>query len=331
MLKKFIISLVILCSSVLSVQAQAYCVITTGNKRVIAEENMHQKQSVASISKIMTAVIAIEKGNLDETWTVTKEILKVNGSSIYLKPGQKVSLKSLLYGLMLRSGNDAAVEIALMIAGDIETFVKMMNEKAKEIGMQNTFFNNPSGLDDDSDGNISTPYDMALLMSYAMQLPIFQEINRAKFYDTEWNYRWMNKNKLLFQYDKATGGKTGFTEKAGRTLVTSAAFEGLETIVVTFNVKNDFDFHKNEHERVFQNYSAYKLIDAGSYTLDKQTYVIDSPIFIPVKKEGEDLMIRSNLRDGKFIIEVGYDDASITQPIIISNTNENNNRNGWLF
>lgn len=176
-------------------------------------KNKDDKQSVASISKIMTAVIAIEHGKLDEAFTVDEEINKAYGSSVYLKQGQTVTLRDLLYALMLRSGNDAAVEIAKHVSGSQEAFVEAMNQKAAEIGMSNTTFSNPSGLDEEDGGNISTANDMAILMSYAMKNKEFRTITGSKYYTTDWNMRWKNKNRLLFDYPFTIGGKTGFTKK----------------------------------------------------------------------------------------------------------------------
>ena len=151
---------------------------------------------------------------------------------------------------MLRSGNDAALAIAKYVGGDVETFVKMLNEKAREIGMKNTTFNNPSGLDEKK-GNMSTAYDMALLMSYAIKNDEFKKIVGTKKHTVKTNmnyYSWTNKNKLLFNYKYTTGGKTGFTEIARRTLVTSASKNNINLVAVTLNDGNDFYDHINMYE-----------------------------------------------------------------------------------
>ena len=132
------------------------------SNRILYAKDIHNVRSVASISKIMTAIVAIENGKLEKKITIGDEIDKAYGSGIYIKKGEKLTLENLLYGLMLRSGNDAALAIAHNVGGSVSKFVEMMNEMANKIGMKNTTFNNPSGLDEE-DGNFSTAYDMALL------------------------------------------------------------------------------------------------------------------------------------------------------------------------
>ena len=151
---------------------------------------------------------------------------------------------------MLRSGNDAALTIASYVGGNVDEFVKKMNEKAQEIGMKNTVFNNPSGLDQEK-GNYSTAYDMAILTSYAMKNETYRKIVSTKSYKVKTNmnfYSWINKNKLLHTHKYSTGGKTGFTEIARRTLVTTASKDGVNLVAVTLNDGNDFNDHKNMFE-----------------------------------------------------------------------------------
>lgn len=289
------------------IKADSYCVLIDGDNRVVEEKDMHKTQSVASISKIMTAVIALEQGNLDDTWTCGKELKQAYGSMIYLKEGQEVSLRSLLYGLMLRSGNDAALEIALHISKSEDAFVKEMNKKAKEIGMLNTTFHNASGLDETDGGNISSAYDMSLLMSYAMKKKEFRTITGSTYYESEWNYRWKNKNKLLFDYPFTNGGKTGFTKQAGRTLVTSAQYDGVESIVVTLKTNDDFNFHKQKHQEVFQQFKEITLLKKGTYTIDQKKITIKEPIVVSVKQDGtEKIATDSHFEDGNFIVEVTH-------------------------
>ena len=152
----------------LETNATASILMDTDNNRILYANNIHKVRSIASISKIMTAIVAIESGKLDETVTVGDEIKKAYGSGIYIQIGENIKLLDLLYGLMLRSGNDAALTIASYVGGNVDEFVKKMNEKAQEIGMKNTVFNNPSGLDQEK-GNYSTAYDMAIITSYAMK------------------------------------------------------------------------------------------------------------------------------------------------------------------
>lgn len=226
-------------------------------------------------TKIMTAVLAIESGNLDDKIVVDDVISSAYGSAIYLQKGEELTLRDLVYGLMLRSGNDAALAIAKYVGGNVDHFVEMMNNKASEIGMKNTQFNNPHGLDADK-GNFSTAYDMAILTSYAMQLPEYKLITGTKSYSLKTNknvYKWNNKNKLLKMYKYTTGGKTGFTDKARRTLVTTASYNNVNLVVVTLNDGNDFVDHMNLFKYGFDNYVNYEIIKSGNiYIYDDYFY-----------------------------------------------------------
>ncbi|MFA5604120.1 MAG: D-alanyl-D-alanine carboxypeptidase family protein [Bacilli bacterium] len=245
-----------------STSAECGILMDQNSKRIMYEKNIHKVKSVASISKIMTAVIAIESNQLDKIVVIDDEILKAYGSAIYIKIGEKMSLLDLVYGLMLRSGNDAALAIANSVYGSVEQFVVKMNKKAKEIGMKNTVFNNPSGLDNEK-GNYSTAYDMAILTSYAMTNDVFKKITGTKRHVVKTNmnvYEWINKNKLLSLYKYTTGGKTGFTEIAKRTLVTTASKDNLELVAVTFNDGNDFYDHQALFEEGFETYKNYNIL-----------------------------------------------------------------------
>ena len=287
------------------VQAESYVVMSGDDNTILQDKNKDEIQSVASISKIMTCILAIEYGNLDDEFKVDKEVLAAYGSSIYLKQGQIVSLKDLLYGLMLRSGNDAAVEIANHVAGSNEKFVKLMNEKASEIGMRNTVFHNPSGLDEKDEGNLSTAHDMAVLMSYAMRNEVFKTISASRYYTSSWNLRWQNKNKLLFDYPFTTGGKTGFTSKAGRTLVSTAEHEGIKSIVVTLNMKDDFSFHKEKHTEVFQTIEVVTLLKKGDISVNGKKVHIDKEIRITLSKDRTDkLHIQTHFEGNIFVLEI---------------------------
>lgn len=304
-MKKGILCIGLFFLMITNVQAESYCVMSGDEHEVIEEKDMHKAQSVASISKIMTAIVAIEQGNLADTWKVSDAILKVEGSSLYLQVGQQVSLESLLYGLMLRSGNDAAVEIAMHISGDIDSFVEAMNEKAKEIGMHDTLFHNPSGLDESDGGNISSAYDMALLMCYAMKNTTFAKISGTQYYTTENNLRWKNKNKLVFEYPNTIGGKTGFTKKAGRTLVSAASDGATKSIVVSLQMSDDFAFHEQKHEEAKETIENYTLLEQGNYLLSGYEVMIDAPLVLALHKDGSDqLEITSTIEDGEYRVQV---------------------------
>ncbi|SER46027.1 D-alanyl-D-alanine carboxypeptidase family protein [Salipaludibacillus aurantiacus] len=236
--------------------------------RILFEKESNTRMRIASITKIMTAVLAIESGKMEETVTVSSRAFGTEGSSIYLTEGEKISLEDLVYGLMLRSGNDAAIAIAEHVGGSVEGFVYMMNEKAREIGMEETLFANPHGLDDHED-HYSTAYDMALLTQYAMKSPQYREISASKSYRSvtaEDRIRvFNNKNRLLTQlYKHSTGGKTGYTKRAKRTLVSTAEKEGMELIAVTINAPSDWHDHMNLFEWGFDSYEMSTLVKEGT-------------------------------------------------------------------
>ena len=279
-MKKLVLILLLLIPiNIKAYESSASCVVLMDmdSLNVIYGENMHDVRSVASISKIMTAIVAIENSGVNSTVTIGEEITKAYGSGIYIKQGEEITLESLLYGLMLRSGNDAALAIANYVGGDIDNFVEMMNEKAVEIGMKNTTFNNPHGLDENG-GNLSTAYDMALLTSYAMQNENYRKIVSTKKYTLRTNmnyYSWINKHKLLHSHNYITGGKTGFTDIAKRTLVTTASKDNINLVVVTLNDGNDFVDHINLFEEAFTNYSNYNILKKGEIEIIDENYYTD--------------------------------------------------------
>lgn len=298
----------LLCVNALPIQAasgEAYCVMAEDG-RVLMGENLHQVQSVASVSKIMTAVVALEHGLLGEELEAGAEIREALGSSIYLKEGEKMTLQDLLYGLMLRSGNDAAMVIACGLAKDIETFVGWMNDKAEQIGMNDSLFRNPSGLDEEDGGNLSSPYDMALLMRHAMSLPVFRAIVSCASYENARGQVWVNKNHLLDTYPYANGGKTGYTKQAGRTLVSSAEKEDLEAYIVTFRMSDDFAFHEEKYEEVFAAYDDVLILRPGTYAIAGKRYRIDADLRLCLK-QGEAYRAEEFMEAGNYCIETVVD------------------------
>ncbi len=273
--------------SITPIQATSYIVMEQSTNKIIEENNVHQTRSVASISKIMTAIVAIENVNLEDVVTIPKEINTVYGSMLYLKENDKIPIMDLLYGLMLRSGNDAAVSIAIHISKTVERFVDLMNQKAKILNMNNTIFKNPHGLDENDGGNISTAYDMALLHAYALNNPIYRQISSSKSYK---NYK--NKNRILTLCDYATGGKTGFTTKARRTLVTSAKQNDLELVIVTLNCGNDFYTHKNLYEYYFQEYVGVLALKAGKNYIDNYCLTVEKNYVFMVNKKHDNLYLK---------------------------------------
>ena len=270
-------------------------------KRVLVSKNMNKKKLIASTTKIMTGIIAVESGKFNKTVTVTDKVLESYGSNIYLSIGEKMKLKDMVYGLMMQSGNDAALMIADYLGGE-EKFVKMMNKKAKQIGMKNTTFSNPHGLDEKTK-NYSTAYDMALLMRYANSDPTFRKITGCKKHTVktdEKTYVWTNKNKLLYTYKYTTGGKTGYTDRARRTLVTSASNGNLDLIVVTLNDPNDFKNHKELYEYAFKSYSMEKIFDRNKINLPNKKIYAKDDYYYPITKEEKDLInINYKIKDKK--------------------------------
>lgn len=256
-------------------------------KRVLVSKNINKKMLIASTTKIMTAILAVESEKMNKMVTVTDKVLESYGSNIYLKPGEKMKLRDMVYGLMMQSGNDAALMISEYLGGE-EKFVQKMNNKAKEIGMINTIFNNPHGLDEKNE-NISTAYDMALLMGYANSYEEFKKITSCTKHTVTTNdktYVWKNKNKLLYTYKYTTGGKTGFTKKARRTLVTSASKNNMNLIAVTLNDNNDFKNHKQLYEYGFNNYSMEKVLDKNKvHFKNKKMYILDDFYYPITTKE----------------------------------------------
>ena len=281
--------------------ARSAILMDMDSTRILYEENINEVRSVASISKIMTAVVAIESGKLSDKVIIGDEINSSYGSGIYIKVGEEMTLRDLVYGLMLRSGNDAALAIAKYVGGSVENFVNIMNEKAKEIGMNNTEFNNPSGLDQE-DGNYSTAYDMAILTSYAMKLEDYKTITSTKKYTLTTNknvYSWINKNKLLSIYKYTTGGKTGFTEIAKRTLVSTATKDNTNLVVVTLNDGNDWQDHQNLFEYGFDNYTNLKILKKGNITIYNDDYYDDYKLYI----ENDYYYLLSNSEEGNLIFK----------------------------
>lgn len=251
-----------------NVSAETAILMDVESGRVLYEKAADKKMRIASITKIMTAILAIESGKMDEKVKVSSRAVHAEGSSIYLKQGEKIKLEDLVYGLMLRSGNDAAVAIAEHVGGSVEGFVFLMNQKAQEIGMRNTVFANPHGLDD-HENHFSTAYDMALLTKYAMGNETYRKISGTKKHrapnpDEKWDRSWKNKNKLLTGlYQYSTGGKTGYTKRAKRTLVSTASKDGHDLIAVTLNGPNDWNDHIAMFEWGFAKYNLESIVEKG--------------------------------------------------------------------
>ncbi len=252
LLKKIIFSLFFLflfsfsafCVSEPEISAQSAVLINADTKEIVFEKNANTQRSMASTTKIMTSLIAIESGKLGSI--VTAADFAAEGTSIGLKDGYKLTLNNLVYGMLLESGNDAARLTANFLAGDEENFARLMNNKAKKIGMTSTNFVTASGLD--SELHYSTAYDMALLGAYAVSNPIFKEICSTKritveFIEPKISYTYSNHNRLLTSCEGVFGIKTGFTKKSGRCLVSACERDGVTLVAVTLNAPNDWKDH----------------------------------------------------------------------------------------
>ncbi|WLR53249.1 D-alanyl-D-alanine carboxypeptidase family protein [Bacillus tianshenii] len=276
-----------------STSAQSSILMEQESGRVLYEKDIDTPRRIASITKIMTAVLAVESGKLDDIVKVSKRAEGTEGSSLYLRAGDEIKLEDLVFGLMLRSGNDAAVAIAEHVGGSLEGFVHMMNEKAAEIGMTNTVFANPHGLDD-AENHYSTAYDMALLTRYAMQNEDYKKIAGTKSHRSDGFGVWRNKNKLLTSlYEPCTGGKTGFTKRAGRTLVTTASKDGENLIAVTLRASNDWQDHETMYEWGFKTFDKKVVLKEGKLSnIDDDFYkghaTVKREVTYPLTKKEEE-------------------------------------------
>ena len=225
----------------LDVTARSAILYDPISETALFEKDADEKRPMASTTKIMTAVCALDSCKLSQTIEIKKEYTLVEGSSMYLKPGEQITMEGLLHGLLLLSGNDAAEAIAGYLSGSNAAFAKRMNEKARELALTNTNFENPSGLD--GKNHYTTARDLARLAAYAMDIPEFRAITAKKQYSTG-TRSMKNHNRLLWEYAGADGVKTGFTKKSGRCLVSSAEQNGRRLIVVTLNAPNDWRDHK---------------------------------------------------------------------------------------
>lgn len=292
--------------------AKSTIVMDIDSGRVLYEKNANEPRLIASITKIMTAVVAIENGNLDKEIVVGEEVSKMYGSNIYIKVGEKLTIRDLLYGLILRSGNDSAVTIAVNVAGSEEKFVSLMNKKAKQLNMKNTIFRNVTGLDDDSQ-NKSTAYDMALLSRYANTLLDYIEISGTKKYKIQTNYQpyiWNNRNKLLKSYKYATGGKTGYTPKAGHTFVSSASNDNLRLTIVSLDDNNMYLNHEELYDYYFSNYNNELIIDKNNMNFrDNSNCYLKKNFYYPLQK--------SEINDIKTIVNIYNNKSDICGEVIV--------------
>lgn len=312
------ITLIILCLPIPSLcappenSAKAAVVMEVETGRVLYEKNAHEKLPMASTTKIMTAILAIENSNLSDIVTVSPRASGIEGSSLYLAAGEKLTIKQLLYGLMLRSGNDAAFAIAEHVGETAENFADMMNKKAREIGAMDTNFVNPHGLHHED--HYTTAYDLALISAYAMKNPIFREIVSTKYYKIPWEGQpWdrvlMNKNALLWDYEGANGIKTGYTKAARRCLASAAYRDNMQLVAVVLDCQPWFDDSAALLDYGFSHYDMKKLFQKGDVVGEvpvkngfqkKVELIVKDDISIPLS-EGEIEKLQISLKHPDFV------------------------------
>jgi len=239
-------------------------IVMSADGEVLYEKSADERALIASTTKIMTAILTIENCNLDDVVTVSSASCGIEGSSMYLSAGDKLTVRELLLGLILVSGNDAAHALAMHTAGSLEAFVGMMNAKASALSMHSSSFANPHGLN--AEGHYSTARDMARLMVYCMENERFAEIMAVQSCEVS-GQTLLNHNKLLRLYPYCTGGKTGYTEAAGRCLVSCSEREGQRIVCVTFSAPDDWNDHIKLYDYAYSNYSVRDLYESACFEL----------------------------------------------------------------
>ncbi len=290
------------------ISARAAIVINAETGEILFRKDADRKLPMASTTKIMTTILAIEHGRLDEQFTVDAQAVRTEGSSMGLSENDKVTLRALCYGMMLPSGNDAANCTAVRVSGSVEKFVELMNAKARELGLDNTYFVTPSGLDDYTDEHYSTAADMAKLTRYAMKNETFREICGTKkvklcFGDPPYE-RWLtNTNKLLSSCHGVIGVKTGFTDKAGRCLVSCCSRNGAELICVTLSDRNDWQDHSRLYDNCFR-YVSRKTLNAGSGAFELSVVGSDRDSIKCYAEPAEVTLLNGREKDVKVIVRL---------------------------
>lgn len=249
--------------------AKSFCVMNSVTGEIVAEKNSDTRLPMASTTKIITLMVVLENARPEDVVTVSKNAVLEEGSSAYLKPDAKITVRDLCYGLMLNSGNDAAVALAEHISGSTDAFAILMNDKVREIGAKNTNLKNPNGLHDEK--HYTTASDMAKLTRYALKNDKFREIVSARSYTSSMlmpdgkteNVEYINHNRLLVELDGCIGVKTGFTKTAGRCLVSAVNRNGAEYIIVTLNDSDDWNTHKELYSEAFKTNRERKIVRKG--------------------------------------------------------------------
>lgn len=277
-------------ASGININARCAVAIDAKSKTVLYDKNAHMLVPMASTTKIMTALVAIKHGNLDKKIEISEKAANIHGSTVGYKEGEMITLKELLYGLMLRSGNDAAIAIAEGVGGSVDEFLKLMNEYASQIGVYDTHFESPHGLD--SENHYSTSYDLAVITAKARENELFNDIVKSKDVDGEvqkFTRSYHNINKILWQLPNANGVKTGYTGQAGKCLVTSVDIHGNNIIIVVLNSPTRWNETKKINDYVEKNYEFKKFYSKGEVVGEalvgkkKIKLAVDADIIIPIK------------------------------------------------
>ena len=268
--------------------SSSYAVIDAKTGRLLEGSNPDTELPIASLTKVWTALTVLDNVPLDDEITISNAAATQEGSSLYLKAGEVWTVESLLYGLLLQSGNDAAYALAEHTGGSIDGFTKLMNEKIQFAGLENAHFTNPSGLHHEE--HYASAVDMANMFRLALENDEFVQIASAKSYTPkERSITWRNKHKLMHFNKFAVAGKTGYTKVAGRTLVTYFENKGKEIIVVTLNHSNDWNTHSSLATNIFETYDNVKVVEKGKYRLlDKQVIEVKQDYFLLLNKEEQE-------------------------------------------
>ena len=283
-----------------SASGQGYAVVEVTSGRLLASSNADARLPMASTTKAMTALVVLENTFLSDTVVIPKEAVGIEGSSIYLKEGERFTVEELLYGLMLRSGNDAAVALAVHTSGSVENFVAKMNERAQKMGLKNTSFTNPHGLHDEN--HYTTAHELALIAAEGLKNPEFKKIVSTKNItvsgDGKETRYFANKNKILYSYEGATGVKTGFTKSSGRCLIASAERDGMEVVAVALNYYDYFELTARLMDEAFANYSMCRVVSpdyvyktvpvTGNRKVKSADLKVKNALYYPLKKDGSE-------------------------------------------
>ena len=280
-----------------AIPAQAAYLIEANSGRVIAAKNADAHLPMASTTKIMTALLAIESGRMAETVTVAKEAEGTEGSSMYLKAGERLPLSELVYGLMLRSGNDAAIAIACFLDGGVDAFAERMNARAAALGLNDTHFTNPNGLHDAA--HYTSAHDLALLAAAALENPVFAEIVRTKYHETTGDTlrTLKNKNRLLWEYEGGIGVKTGYTKAAGKCLVFAAERGGMRLVGAVLNCPSMWDTAKSMLDDGFSRYRSTLFVDPNAV------------FWIPVQNGTKKALSAAPVSGILYVTEIGADET----------------------